>query len=461
VRKGYGNSPPFKKERIILKRVILKSGEEVRILRGHPWVYGSGVDRILSGPGPGAVPAELVPGEAADVESSRKSYLGRGFANPRSKILVRIYSPSKEGADRGFFKRRIREALTRRTLPPCRWDMRRESARIVFGEADFLPGLIVDRFTGWAGKDVEAAFPGSVPSFEDAEAALGAPSSWLAVQFLAWGMDLRREEIIAALEEVLASPVAEAGIPGLPSGVAERPASRARELEGLPPREGLIRGGFPSGGIVIFENGFPFLADLQEGQKTGYYLDQKVNRFLAASYAAGGRVLDACSYSGGFSVYAARAGAAAVTAVDVSAKALEALGYNARLNGVEERIRTVEADVFEALRDMERRKEVFDLVILDPPAFAKSRSALEGALRGYKEINIRAMRLLRPGGVLVSCSCSQALGEEHFKRMISEAAADAERRLHQIDFRCQAPDHPVLAGYDESHYLKCGFYRVL
>jgi 23S rRNA (cytosine1962-C5)-methyltransferase len=420
-------------------------------------VYDNEIGGVFSGPGK-AAPAGLEPGETADVESSRGDYLGRAFVNPRSKIIARIYSPSKEGADKGFFKRRIREALKRRALPPGSYNLGRESARIVFGEADFLPGLIVDCFTGWPRSDAANVNPrsGGAAAFEDAEAALGPPSSWLSVQFLAWGTDARRGEILEALEEVLASsepPVA-------PKGIVEKSAG-VRELEGLPLREGVIRGSFPAGGIVIFENGFPFILDLEAGQKTGWYLDQKENRRRAARYASGGRVLDACCYTGGFGIHAARSGAASVTAVDVSASALETAGLNAALNGVEDKITMVEADIFEALRGMERRKEKFDLVILDPPAFAKSRSALEGALRGYREINVRAMKLLAAGGVLASCSCSHALGGDRFKRMITESAADAERRLHLLDFCPQAPDHPVLAGYDESYYLKCGFYRIL
>jgi 23S rRNA (cytosine1962-C5)-methyltransferase len=276
-------------------------------------------------------------------------------------------------------------------------------------------------------------------------------------------MDRRREEILAALEELTERYVpAETGRSlGLPAGMVEKSAARVRELEGLPLREGPVRGSFPAGGIVIFENGFPFMVHLEEGQKTGHYLDQRENRLRAAAFASGGRVLDACSYTGGFAIHAARFGALSVNAVDVSAEALEVVRKNARLNGVEDRITPVEGDVFEVLRGYERARERFDLIILDPPAFAKSRNALEGALRGYKEINLRAIKLLSPGGVLVSCSCSQVLSEGRFKAMIAEAATDAERRLIQLDFRYQGADHPILLGYDESLYLKCGCYRAL
>jgi 23S rRNA (cytosine1962-C5)-methyltransferase len=405
--------------------------------------------------------------------------------NPRSSIIARIYSPSKEGVDKGFFKRRFREALGRRLCGEAGPDPCRESMRLVFGEADFLPGLIIDRFVGWPGESPEpAALPlalsldspltgqPALPSlrpltFEAAEAALGPPRSWLSVQFLTWGMDRRRDEILRALEEFLVRDVPGGQGPlGLPEGIIERSAAKVREREGLEPREGLIAGSFPPGGIVIFENGFPFVVRPGEGQKTGHFLDQRENRLRAAAFAKG-RVLDLCAYTGGFGIHAARLGTARgqdvrVTAVDSSQSALDLIPVNAELNGVADRIAVLKADIFDILPRLERdSKERFDLIVLDPPAFAKSRSALEGALRGYREINLRAIRLLAPGGVLVTCSCSFALDEGRFKRLITEAAADAGRRLVQLDFRYQAADHPILLGYDESLYLKCGYYRVL
>jgi 23S rRNA (cytosine1962-C5)-methyltransferase len=451
-----------------MKRVIIKPGKEGRIRAGHPWVYDNEIARVLEGPSPAgreAREAALLPGELADVETSRKQYLGRAFVNPHSKIRARIYSPSKEGVDKGFFKRRIREAVIRRAhggrSPPSRG----ESRRLVFAEADFLPGLIIDRFAGWPLADLEAKCAERPVTFAAAEAALGPPESWLAVQFLIYGMDERREVILDALSETLSAPLfPEDGAAGQPppKGIIERSSARIRELEGLPPGEGLIRGDFPAAGIVIFENGLPFAVNLEQGQKTGHFLDQRENRLLAASFTGGGRALDAFCYTGGFAVHAARLGAAdEVIAVDVSEPALETLKKNAALNGVENKIAVVKADVFDYLRGAERKAEKFDLVILDPPAFAKSGSALEGALRGYREINFSALKLIKRGGVLVTCSCSQALDETSFKRVIAAAAADADRRLLQIDFRSQPSDHPILLGYDESHYLKCGCYRVL
>jgi 23S rRNA (cytosine1962-C5)-methyltransferase len=444
-----------------MKRIILKSGEERRILRGHPWVYDNEVDRILRGPGDGAAPAVLEPGETADVESAARHYLGRALVNPRSKIIARIYSPSKEGMDKGFFKRRLREAFARRT----RYDLSRDSARVVFAEADFLPGLIVDRFVGWPLADAEARAGGL--TFEAVSALLGPPASWLSVQFLTYGMDARREEILAALDETLGAAL------GSPVGIVEKSAAAVRELEGRPLREGLLRGSVPAGGILLFENGLPFAVYPEAGQKTGLYLDQRENRRAAAGYvgSAGGgnatrRVLDVCAYAGGFGIHAARAAldqglGVRVTAVDASTAALETVKKNAALNGIADLVDTAEADCFDFLRAAERGKEHYDLVILDPPAFAKTRPLPDQAIRGYREINLRAIKLLAPGGVLVTCSCSQAMDEGRFKRVIGEAAADAERRLVQLDFRYQAQDHPILLGYDESLYLKCGIYRAV
>jgi 23S rRNA (cytosine1962-C5)-methyltransferase len=386
--------------------------------------------------------------------------------NPNSKITARIYSPSKEGVDKGFFKRRIREAILRRGG----YELRNESERLVFAEADFLPGLIIDRFVGWPLDALEAAIKERPLHFKDAEAALGPPSSWLVIQFLCWGMDERREMIIEALEELFPSimvdgPEGEEPL-SLPAGIMEKSTARVRELEGLPLREGLLRGILPPSGIVIFENDLPFVINLEESQKTGHFLDQRDNRRMAASYFAQyidpgqAKVLDACAYTGGFGIHAARAGAGSVVCVDVSAPALNTLSQNAALNGVESRVKTEEADIFEYLRAAQRKKERYDFIILDPPAFTKTKASLDGAIRGYNEINLRAISLLKPGGILVSCSCSQAVSETLFRKIISDAAADSGRRLYQLDFRCQAKDHPILLGYEESHYLKCGFYLM-
>ena len=431
-----------------MNRIILKPGEEDRILRGHPWVYDNEIASEIADPDPSmSGEGVFLPGSLADVESSRKKYLGRAFVNPHSKIRARIFSRSKEGVDKGFFKRRIREAVMRRMGG---YDLETESARIVFGEADFLPGLVVDRFVGRPFRE------GSEPLTSEP------PQSWLAVQFLTFGMDFRRDEIVAALKEVLSSCLMDSGVrAGIPSGIIERNEAPVRELERLPQQSGLIEGSFPDKGIIITENGLPFLADLMGGQKTGHFLDQRDNRALAARFAKGRRVLDSCCHTGGFSVHAARSGAVEAIALDVSSRALDTVRVNARLNGVDDRVRTLEGNVFDVLRNFERSKERFGMIILDPPAFAKSRSAIEGAVRGYREINLRAMNLLEKGGILVTCSCSHAMDEARFRSMIGDAAGDAGRRLHQISFTYQSGDHPVLVGFEESLYLKCGIYEVV
>ncbi|MDR2537824.1 MAG: class I SAM-dependent rRNA methyltransferase [Treponema sp.] len=461
-----------------MKRIILKHGEERRILGGHPWVYDNEIERIVSSSGSTAVAGgveSLEPGELADVESEGKTYLGRAFVNPASKIVARLYSPSKEGMDKGFFKRRIREAISRRAT----YDLRRESARLVFAEADQLPGLIVDRFVGWPAQAELASLADFPRNFDEAEARFGPPLSWLVIQILTVGMETRRNLILAALEETLGARTS--GGFGLPAAIIERSNARARELEGLPVAEGLIKrfGATETphnapDSVVIFENGLPFFSHLESGQKTGHYLDQKENHLHAARLIAGlGNaerpleerqltVLDACAYTGGFAIHVAHmAQTAQILAVDSSREALETLKQNALLNGVEARISVEEADIFEFLRTQERARTRFDAIILDPPAFAKSHTQLKEALRGYKEINLRALKLLNKGGILVSCSCSQATDESDFKRMIRDAAIDAGRRLLQLDFRLQSPDHPILVGYDESCYLKCGFYQVI
>ena len=486
-----------------MKRIILKPGEERRILAGHPWVYVNEAAAVLEGPGKEKTKesglAKLTAGECSDVEGvvrGKPLYLGRAIVNPASRIIARIYSGSKEGLDKGFFKRRIREALLLRR--EAGYDLSKDSARVVFGEADRLPGLIIDRFVGRPADNSDANEPSSTNTNTDNTHTF----SWLVIQFLAYGMDCRREMILQALEEIFGQELPP------PAGIIEKSAP-VRELEGLPLEDSVISGSFPAGGIVITENNLHFTVDLPGGQKTGHFLDQKNNRRIAGKYAARFampgeessrvheadttnprppfRVLDCFCYTGGFGITAGRAaadalrkygtdgstrGQAAVTAVDVSAAALDLARKNAVLNGLcttdgkeaegkAVTLRTVEADAFDYLRHAERRKEKFNLIILDPPAFAKNHAALENAARGYKEINLRAIKLLASGGILVSCSCSHAMDEGRFKRIITGAAADAERRLIQLDFRYQAPDHPVLVGYDESLYLKCGFYRVL
>ncbi|MDR2480880.1 MAG: class I SAM-dependent rRNA methyltransferase [Spirochaetaceae bacterium] len=432
-----------------MKRIVLKKGEEHRIKSGHPWVYNNEVLSVFDGKN--AKPCGLDAGECADIETYNKHYLGRAFVNPHSKIIARIYSPSKEGADSGFFKRRLREAFERRNYRD-----KHDSLRLVFGEADFLPGLIIDRFVGWSLRDIETNDIQKPLEFDKIHKILGEPSVCVVVQILSFGMEARREIILKALVEMLFQ------FYGEPLFILEKSSINARQMEGLPPGEGIISGTVPEDGIVIFENGYPFIVEFFSGQKTGHFLDQAENHRAAAVYAQGKKiVLDAFCYTGGFAVHCARSGAEKVIAADSSKNAILLLKRNAVLNNVADTITTVETDVFELLTKYECAKKKFDLIVLDPPAFAKSRQALDGAIRGYKEINLKALLMLNKGGMLITSSCSFALSEINFKRIIHAAAQDAGKRIIQTEFRTQSPCHPILVGYDESHYLKCGIFTII
>jgi len=396
--KGEGSSMPV---------VHLRRGEGQRLLAGHPWVYQTEVEEIRG---------DIVPGAIVDVVDHRGKFLGRGYLNPASQILVRLLTTKEEPIDRTFFRRRLEDAweYRRRFLPDV------QAYRLVFGEADFLPGLIVDRF-----------------------------GDYLVLQTLALGIDRWKDEIVDLLREMLH-----------PVGIYERNDAPVRELEGLPLRKGFLGPPFPTP-IQIEENGLKILVDVEKGQKTGYFLDQRENRAAIRPYARGKRVLDCFCHTGGFSLNAAAAGARSVVAVDSSAEALAGVRENARLNHLEEKITTVEANAFDFLRTAQSQGEKYDLIILDPPAFAKNRNALEGAIRGYKEINLRAMKILPPGGILVTCSCSHHLSRELFWAVLKEASRDTRRRLRLLEERTQGRDHPVLFGYDESYYLKCFIVEVL
>ncbi|WP_438316301.1 class I SAM-dependent rRNA methyltransferase [Candidatus Caldatribacterium sp. SIUC1] len=391
-------------------RVRLKKGKEKRVLLGHPWVYRTDIE-VLRGPAD--------PGDVVLLENHRGKPLALGYYNPSSVIAVRVLTRNpEERIDRDFFLRRMQQALE------LRLKLFREATtnafRVVFAEADFLPGLIVDRF-----------------------------ASLLVVQFLTLGMEKRRGDVVEALEVLLH-----------PEGIYERSDVEVRKREGLEERTGwILPGGSPE--VVIKENGLAFFVDVARGQKTGYFLDQRENRLSLRRYVQGARVLDCFSYTGGFAIHAAAFGAKEVLGLDISESAVALARENARLNRLEDRVRFEVADVFEALRELFRKGERFDLVILDPPAFVKGKEALEGALRGYKDINLLAMKLLVPSGTLVTCSCSYHLSEDLFLEVLKEASQDAGRRLQILEQRGQAQDHPVLVGYPESRYLKCFILRVL
>ena len=336
-------------------------------------------------------------------------YVGKGLINHLSKILVRILTRGREEIDRDFFLNRIRAAdKYRKNLGYS------DCYRAVFAEADGLPAFIVDRY-----------------------------HDLLSVQFLSLGMDRRKELLCDCLEEVFA-----------PRGIYERSDASVRLKEGLPPVKGILRGAFEPR-VIVEENGLKMCVDLENGQKTGYFLDQKENRFALRRYVRpGGEVLDCFCNSGGFSMNAAAAGAGSVTALDISETALADVRQNAGLNGFESVVQTECGDVFEKLRDYRRAGRQFDLVVLDPPAFCKSAAEAKDALRGYRDINIQGLKLVRPGGFLATSSCSHYVSMVSFQRMLTEAVRESSRVVQTAELRMQAADHPALVGEDESAYLK-------
>lgn len=385
--------------------LYLKKGEERRLLAGHAWVYANEVARIEGKDKNGAL---------AEVRAHDGRFIGRGYINHLSKILVRIFLRSEAEEEAAALERRIRAAVSlRQTL----YGEENDCCRLIFAEADDLPALIVDRY-------------GDV----------------LVCELLSLGMDKRRELIADILERVCA-----------PRGIYLRGDAPVRRKEGLPLENGVLRGEVPDT-VVVHENGLAMEVDVKRGQKTGYFLDQKENRLAVRRYCRGARVLDCFCNSGGFSLNAA-AVAKEVTAVDISPLALEQVRANAARNGFTN-IRTVCADAFEQLRAFRAAGESFDCVILDPPAFCKSAAEVPGAYRGYKDVNISGMKLVRPGGFLVTCSCSHYMTMPLFEKMLRESARDCGRRAKILDVRVQAPDHPALLAADETSYLKAYFLQI-
>lgn len=377
--------------------VTLKKNEEKRILTGNGWVYANEVASIAG---------KDKNGSLATVVSSDGRFIGKGYINHLSKILVRIFIRD-ERSDEEVIKERLREAVNLRKrlgFSSC--------YRAVYAEADLLPGLIVDKY-----------------------------GEALSVQFLTLGMDLRKDFIIECLKEIFA-----------PRAIIERSDVAVRQKEGLPLKKGVIFGEDISR-IETEENGLKLSIDLIDGQKTGYFLDQKENRFALRRYAKNKSVLDCFCNAGGFGLNAAVAGAKTVTFLDISPVALSEVNKNAALNGITN-IETVECDVFEKLREYKAEKKKFDIIVLDPPAFCKSGEDVAAALKGYKDINVLAMKLLNDDGILVSSSCSHFVTPTMFKRMLAESAASAGKRAKILEERGQSPDHPVLLGADESAYLK-------
>lgn len=377
---------------------------------GHPWVFAGEIAQV---------PPSVSDGEIVRVLDARGMHLGVAYINTRSKITLRYLSRRDVEIDAAWWYDALAAALDRRSV--LYTADRTNALRLVNAEADGLPGLVVDRY-----------------------------ADTLVVQMLTLGLEPWREMLIDALWDL-------AG----PATIWERSDVSVRALEGLDQRSGLLAGRDPPPLVEVYEGDARLLVDVREGQKTGMFIDQRRNRRAVAAYAGGARVLNCFAYSGGFGVHAALAGAREVINVDISAAACALAEQNMELNGLATRHRAIEANCFDVLRTWSDSEDRFDMVILDPPAFTKNRAAVDGALRGYKEINLRALRLLRPGGMLVTCSCSQHIDDQLFKGMLLDAAEDARRVVRLLEQRGQGPDHPVLLRAPETQYLICLIAEVV
>ena len=385
--------------------VILKKNEEKRILNGFPWVYANEVYKIEGKDKQGSV---------ARVTAFDGRFVGIGFINHLSKILVRILSLKEEEVDEEFFRKRILAAKRYREESGYS-----DNYRAVFSESDYLSGLIVDKY-----------------------------GEYLSVQFLSLGMEVRKELIVKLLVEIFN-----------PRGIYERSDVSIRLKEGLEEKKGYLYGGEFDTLVRIEENGVKMLVDLENGQKTGYFLDQKENRKNIKNYVKDKTVLDCFCNVGGFSMCAAKGGAKSVTAVDISAACLELVEKNAKLNGFD--IETKQADVFEFLRETRRNKKKYDVVILDPPAFTKTADTVKQACKGYKDINVQGLKITERGGYLITCSCSQHLSVQNFLDVIKESVFESGVPAKLVEFRTQSKDHATLIGLDQSLYLKVAVLKIM
>ena len=391
--------------------VILKKGEGRTLKAGGAWVYDNEIESIQG---------SFENGDVVAVHDFDGYCMGHGYINTKSKITVRLLSRRRDAViDEAFIERRVRDA----------WEYRRQtidtsSCRVIFGEADFLPGIVVDKF-----------------------------SDVLVVESLALGIDRWKLTIVEALKKVMA----EDGIHI--RGVYERSDAKVRRQEGMEQVKGFIGEPFDTK-VEILENGVRYMVDVEEGQKTGFFLDQKNNRAAIHPFCKGKKVLDCFTHTGSFALNAGIAGADSVLGVDASQVAIDQAQENARLNHLEEKVRFQCADVFELLPKLERAGEKYDVVILDPPAFTKSRNSVKNAVKGYREINLRGLKLVRDGGFLATCSCSHFMEPELFSKTLREAAAGAHKRLRQVEFRTQACDHPILWAAEQTYYLKFYIFQV-
>lgn len=392
--------------------VTLKKGEGRSLKAGGLWVYDNEIDTIKG---------TFQNGDIVSVQDFDGYAMGSGFINQNSKIRVRMMTrDSAQQIDEAFLRKRVQAA----------WDYRKDtvdtaSCRVIFGEADFLPGLVIDKY-----EDV------------------------LVVESLALGMERMKEMIVALLKETLLAD----GIKI--RGVYERSDARERDKEGMPRVKGFIGDAFDTN-VEIVENGVRYRVDVANGQKTGFFLDQKYNRLAIQKICKGKRVLDCFTHMGTFALNAGLAGAGEVTGLDISEFALQQARENAKLNGLQDTVQFRCANVLDELPRLAAAGERYDVVILDPPAFTKSREATKNAIKGYREINRKGLQLVKDGGYLATCSCSHFMTQELFAKTIKEAAKSAHKRLRQVEFRTQSPDHPILWAADESYYLKFYIFQVV
>ena len=391
--------------------IILKKGEGRTIKKGGLWIYDNEIDKI---------PETVKDGDIIDVLDFDGFFLGTGFINRKSKITVRLLARRTKNLDiNELIKTRVRNA----------WEYRKKvidtsCARLIFGEADFLPGIVVDKF-----------------------------SDYLVVESLALGIDKLKPQILEELVKVLKEDGIEI------KGIYERSDAKVRELEGMERSKGFIGEPFETK-VQIVENGVKYYVDIEDGQKTGFFLDQKNNRAAVQRIVKGARVLDCFTHTGSFALNAAYGGAKEVIAADISETAINQARENAKLNGFEQTVSFKCVDVFDFLPKLIEDGEKFDVVILDPPAFTKSRSSIKDAVRGYKEINLRGMKLVKNGGFLCTCSCSHFMDPDTYYDTIEKAAHDAHKRIRQVEYKTQGPDHPILWEAGESYYLKFYILQV-
>ncbi len=383
-----------------MKKVHLKRKIAARIAGGHPWIFANEVEKVEGNPEPGAI---------VDVYFFDGKFTGKGYFNDKSQIIVRLLTQDKKAEiNEDFFLEKIRQC----------WNYRQqigytENCRLVFGEADGLPQMIIDKF-----------------------------NDYFVIQTLALGIDLWKPAVVKALETIFK-----------PKGIYERNDVPVRELEGLPLHKGFLSAPFDTS-IIINENGLKFHVDVENGQKTGYFLDQQDNRRAIQHIVKGADVLGAFTYTGTFEIHAAHYGAKSVLGLDISENAVNQANRNAALNGLEKIVRFETANAFDVLKQWTKESRRWDVVMLDPPAFTKSRANIQKAITGYKEINLRGMKLVKPGGFLVTSSCTNLVNPELFLQIIDMAARDARRKIRQVTFQTQSQDHPIIWNMENTQYLK-------